>query len=123
MTKWQAAFVPESVIWVIDADHWPRAMLRAELIEHGFDAVGYETVSDAIESLPMRPPDVIVVDVRGQPMPQAAKLPRIGVPVIVVAGLADVHDLPDVDWAAVLRRPVAIGEIVDVVNDVSRRHS
>ena len=112
----------EPVIWVINADHWPRALLRGELIEHGFDAVGYETVHDAIESLPMRPPDAIVVDLLGQPVPQVAKLPMIGVPVIAIGGAIELESLPDLDLAAVLRRPVSIGEIVDVVTDACRRH-
>ena len=34
------------VIWIIDAEQWPRALLRAELIERGYDAVGYVTVRD-----------------------------------------------------------------------------
>jgi len=110
-------------VWVINADHWPRALLRGELIEHGFDAVGFETVGDASDALLMRPPDIIVIDVHGQPIPQAVNLLRIGVPVIVIAGATDVQELPDVDWAAVLRRPVSIGEIVDVVTDAARRHS
>src|SRR5215471_17474158 len=29
-----------TVVWIIDAEQWPRALLRAELIERGFDAVG-----------------------------------------------------------------------------------
>ena len=104
------------VIWVIDAEHWPRALLRAELIERGFDAVGYETVYDAIESLPLRRPDAIVVDLRGQAMPQVEKLAKVGVPVVVIGGLAELNDLPSVAWASVLRRPVSIGEIVETVS-------
>ena len=86
-------------------------MLRAELIERGFDAVGFETVDDAIFALPTRPPNGIVVDIKGQPMPQVEKLLKIGVPVIVVAGVVELVDLPQAKWEAVLRRPVAIGEI------------
>jgi DNA-binding response OmpR family regulator len=109
-------------IWIINSDHRARALLRGELMEHGFDAVGFETVSDASNALVTRPPDVIVVDVHGQPIPQTVNLLRIGVPVIVIVGATEIQDLPDVDWAAVLRRPIAIGEIVDVVIDASRRH-
>jgi DNA-binding response OmpR family regulator len=109
-------------IWIINSDHWPRALLRGELIEHGFDAVGFETLSDAFDALVTRAPDVIVVDVHGQPTPQTVNLLRIGVPVIVIAGATEMQDLPDVDWAAVLRRPISIGEIVDVVIDAARRH-
>lgn len=101
------------VVWVIDAEQWPRAMLRAELIERGFDAVGYITVRDAIESLPLRRPDAIVVDLRGQPIPQVERLLKLEVPVIVVGGTPEINDLPDGGWAAVLRRPVSLGEIAD----------
>ena len=103
------------VIWIIDTEQWPRALLRAELIERSFDAVGYETVRDAIDSLPWRHPDVIVVDLKGQPIPLLERLLKIGVPVIVVGGVPDINDLPEGGWAAVLRRPVSLGEIADTV--------
>ena len=104
-----------AVVWIIDVEQWPRAMLRAELIERGFDAVGYVTIRDAIDSLPERFPNVIVVDLRGQPMPLVERLPAIGVPVIVVGGVPEIEDLPEGGWAAVLRRPVSIGEIAERV--------
>ncbi len=103
------------VVWIIDAEHWPRALLRAELIERGFDAVGYETVRDAIDSLPWRPPGAIVVDVKGQPLPLVERLLAIGVPVIIVGGTPEISDLPKREWAAALRRPVSLGEIADRV--------
>ena len=102
-------------VWIIDADQWPRALLRAELIERGFDAVGYITVRDAIDSLPSRRPDAIVVDLRGQPLPQVERLLKIGVSVIVVGGILEINDLPEGAWAAVLRRPVSLGDIADRV--------
>lgn len=108
-----------TVVWIIDAEHWPRALLRAELIERGFDAVGYETVRDAIDSLPSRPPNAIVVDLRGQPVPQVERLLRIGVPVVIVGGVPEINDLPDAPWAAVLRRPVSLGEIAERVAAVA----
>ena len=103
------------VIWIIDAEQWPRALLRAELIERGFDAVGYVTVRDAIDSLPERRADAIVVELRGQPMPLVERLPAIGVPVIVIGGTLEVNDLSGRVWAAVMRRPVSLGEIADRV--------
>jgi len=103
------------VIWIIDAEQWPRALLRAELIERGYDAVGYITVRDAIDSLPWRKPEAIVVDLRGQPMPLVERLPKIGVPVIVVGGVPEINDLPQSDWATVLHRPVSLGDIADAV--------
>lgn len=90
-------------------------MLRAELIERGLDAVGYITVRDAIDALPERHPDAIVIDLRGQPMPLVERLPNIGVPILVVGGAVEIHDLPKGAWTAVMQRPVSIGEIADRV--------
>jgi DNA-binding response OmpR family regulator len=104
-----------AVVWVIDAEQWPRALLRAELIERGFDAVARITVRDAVESLPERLPDAIVVDLRGQPLPLVERLRGLGVPVVIVAGTPEINDLPGGEWVAVMRRPVSIGEIADRV--------
>lgn len=103
------------MVWIIDAEQWPRALLRAELIERGVDAVGYVTVRDAADSLPWRAPDAIVVDLRGQPIPLVERLLKLDVPIVVVAAAPELHDLPEGGWAAVLRRPVTIGEIAERV--------
>ena len=41
----------EVPIWIVGADHWPRALLRAELIERGYDATGFPTLEDAVTRL------------------------------------------------------------------------
>ena len=100
------------VIWIIDGEQWPRALLRAELIERGFDAVGYLTVRDAIDSLPERRPDVIVVDLRGQVPRLVERLRRLAVPIVVIGGAVELAEVAGKEeWSAVLRRPVSIGEI------------
>lgn len=114
-------FAIVKVIWIIDAEQWPRAMLRAELIERGFDAVGYITVRDAIESLPLRPPDAIVVELRGQPLGQIERLRGIGVPLVIIGGAPEINDLPSEGWEAVMRRPVSIGEIAERVASAAGR--
>ena len=103
----------QTVIWIIDAEHWPRALLRAELIERGYDAAGYETVRDAIDALPWRRPDAIVVDLRGQPIPLVERLLKLHVPLVIVGGTPEINDLPEGGWAAVMRRPVSLGDIAD----------
>jgi len=40
----------EPILWVIDSEQ-PRALLRAELIERGYDPYGFITISDALDSL------------------------------------------------------------------------
>jgi hypothetical protein len=114
-------------VWVIGSDHWPRAFLRAELIERGFDALGFERIEDALFELAMRSgprPRLVVVDVHGaRPAEKLmAALFRLGVPVVAVAGAtgaADDHP-GGRPWAALLRRPVTIGAIADVVERALR---
>jgi AmiR/NasT family two-component response regulator len=100
-------------VWIIDSEQWPRALLRAELIERGYDAVGYVTVADAS---PARFPDVIVVDLRGVTRDEVAQLFQLGVPVIGIASMPEPEWLHEFKWGALLRRPVSIGEIADRVS-------
>jgi hypothetical protein len=105
-------------VWIIDSEQWPRALLRAELIERGFDAVGYERAGDAS---PSRFPDVIVVDLHDVPRDDTARLFAVGVPVIGIASIPEPEWLREFKWGALLRRPVSIGEIADRVGDPSLR--
>jgi hypothetical protein len=109
-------------VWIVGADHWPRAYLRAELIERGYDAVGFEDVADALFELARGPaprPRLVVVDLH-EPSPAetlVAALFRLGVPVVGVAGATGTaaDHAGGRPWAALLRRPVTIGAIADVV--------
>jgi hypothetical protein len=104
-----------SVVWIIDSEQWPRALLRAELIERGYDAVGYVTVEDASRTIGSRFPDGIVLELRGVTREQVATLMNVGVPVIAIASIPEPEWLRQFPWAAILRRPVSIGEIADRV--------
>src|SRR5438445_13853181 len=104
---------PVSVVWIIDPEQWPRALLRAELIERGFDAVGYLTVADALSHLGARFPDLIVVDLRDASRDAIAQLFEVGVPIIGIAGIPEPPWRSEFKWGALLRRPTSIGEIAD----------
>jgi DNA-binding NtrC family response regulator len=103
------------VIWIIDPEQWPRALLRAELLERGYDAAGFLTVDDALRVMPMRWPDLIVADLRHLTREEAARLFGAKVPVIGLAGVAPEPWVSDLPFAAVLTRPVSLGEIADRV--------
>ena len=103
------------VIWIIDPDQWPRALLRAELIERGYDAVGYLTVDDASKTVGSRFPDAIVVDLRDVGRDDVAQLFQLGVPVIGIASMPEPEWLHEFEWGALLRRPISIGEIANGV--------
>jgi hypothetical protein len=112
----------KALVWIIDADHWPRACLRAELLERGYEAVGFVTVADALAALalrPDRPPRLAVIDLQGQPLDpkQLAPLLRAGFPILALGGINEwgtesVRDLP---WTATLRRPLSIGSVADEI--------
>jgi len=106
------------VVWIIDPEQWPRALLRAELLERGYDAVGFLTVDDALRMMPMRWPDLIVVDLRHLARQEAARLFGAKVPVIALTGVAPEPWVSGLPFAAVLQRPVSIGEIADRVEEL-----
>jgi hypothetical protein len=114
--------VPEPVVWIVDSEHWQRACLRAELIERGYDAVGFETIRDALTSLAAGSPrpQVVIIDLKGQDV--GAGQPSIfvpqGVALVGIAGAIEiaqrhVHELP---WSSLLRRPISLGAVADVVD-------
>lgn len=113
----------EPVVWIIDAEHWPRACLRAELIERGYDAVGFETVRDALVTLALprsRPPQIVIIDLAGQKADsrQLAALAQNGRAVIGIADtiVRDQQVVLELPWLALLRRPVSLGAIGDIVD-------
>jgi DNA-binding response OmpR family regulator len=109
-------------VWIVDADQWPRAYLRAELIERGYDAIGFTTLEAMLERLARRavdPPRVVVVSVEGQAVtpPRLAVLARHPTKVVLTGGAAALAAPPLRDASAdrVLPRPVSLGELADAV--------
>jgi DNA-binding response OmpR family regulator len=112
------------VVWIVSAEHWPRALLRAELIERGYDAVGFVRVADLLRAWRARRPALVVVDLAGQHGLDVAfrVWERAGVPVLGIAGAAEASwdSVRGFAWAALLRRPQTIGGIADSVDRVAR---
>jgi DNA-binding NtrC family response regulator len=113
----------EPVLWVIDSEQWPRACLRAELIERGYNPYGFITISHALNSLSKRPappkPELIVIELREQNLaPELIEAVRnLRIPVIVLGGSAELNEpvIQQNKWEVVLKRPVSLGKIADVV--------
>lgn len=109
-------------VWIVSAHQWPRAYLRAELLERGLDAVGYADLQSALaawSTSPEHAPRVIVLDLRAlvSSPEQVDVLMGIGAPLLALecatepasASLAALR--PD----AALRRPFTIGAAADRV--------
>jgi DNA-binding NtrC family response regulator len=119
----------EPVLWVIDSEQWPRACLRAELIERGYDPYGFMTIRDALVSLSWQPPpkpEVIILELRDQDLTEQLieAVRGLRIPTIILGGAAELNE-PLVharQWQVVLKRPVTLGRIADVVENIIPAH-
>jgi hypothetical protein len=118
----------KSVVWVIDAEQWPRACLRAELMERGFDAIGFEGVCQALSALDhglYERPFAMVIDLHHLALQSNEKhrLARIATPKILLGGGVELNEtwVKEADWAGVLRRPFTIGQVADAVEGLGKR--
>jgi len=119
---------PEPILWIVDTEQWPRACLRAELIERGYDAYGFVTISDALESLSKGAspkPEALVLELRGQDLtPETMdKIRSLGIPMILLGGNSELNDpiVMQHQWDTILRRPFSLGMVTDVVQKTVKR--
>jgi hypothetical protein len=103
-------------------DQWPRALLRAELREEGYDAVGARSLEEAMvyrPEVPERGP-VRLVLVEGDAVGEGALadlLARHGNPPAVLLAHAG-QEIPPGPWLRVIRRPVSIADLARVVREL-----
>ena len=100
-------------VFIIAQDWMLRAGVRAELRELGVEALGMESADDAGRALARGTmPDAVVLDAEAAAaVPQALAALARQVPMLVIASHA--VDAPQMaSAAAVLYRPVSVGEVV-----------
>jgi hypothetical protein len=101
-------------VLVVSPEHWARALVRAELRERGYDAIGAGTIEVARRE---RPVDLLVLDQhalgeRAQSVDELQS--RLGRPATVLLALG-LAEPPQGAWARVLRRPLRIGDVVAAI--------
>jgi len=110
------------VILLVLPDHWARALLRAELIERGYDTVGAPDLRTAFRfpSLgePRGPVRLVVLDEAALDGDEHRVLDLVlsehGRPPVLLLARAFQEPSPG-PWARVVRRPFALGELVAIV--------
>ena len=115
------------VVWIIDREQWPRANLRALLLDRGFDAVGFEEIDGALAALKdlhQPKPCIIVLELNAL-SPSEEELDALGclsVPVVAIAGAMEMNQdwIGKIKWAALIKRPITIGHIADKVETLVR---
>lgn len=117
-----------ATIWIIDCEQWPRACLRAELIERGYDAVGFVRlgrVTPSIRSGRRKWPAVIFLDLRGQSVKEndLELLASTGIPLVLLSGPARLYHalVHNLKTAVILKRPITLGKIADVLEEIVSR--
>jgi hypothetical protein len=109
------------VVFVIARDWKLRAAVRAELLEAGIRALGMEEVDDAGRAIAAgQMPSAIILEAVAALTGSSAMQDLVAsVPTVLVASRTEAIPLPPV--AAVLYRPVRIGEIVESVRKLLQR--
>ena len=112
--------MPAPRILVVSGKQWPRALLRAQLGEEGYDAIGAGTLARALryppEDAERGPVRVIVVDSgAAAATPAALERARQRYPDVAFVLVHRAGAVPAGPWAATLQRPVTIGDIVATV--------
>ena len=110
------------VVWIVDSQQWPRANLRALLIDRGFDAIGFIEFHQALAAWndPDQPkPGILVLELHDlSPTDEELKaLARLPIPLIALGGAVELNQdwIKEVKWRALIRRPVTIGQVAETI--------
>ena len=113
------------VIWIIDRQQWPRAYLRAELIERDIEAIGFIELSEVIAALNdpnYLKPRLIILELYDLSFTrdELDALARAGIPMIALGGAVELNEelVRNFKWATVIRRPFTIGNVADVIEEI-----
>ncbi|SPF38595.1 hypothetical protein SBDP1_200069 [Syntrophobacter sp. SbD1] len=91
------------------------------MIERGYEVEGFESIFHAVVMLfreIVEKPAAIILEIISLPYNSAEldELALIGAPVILLTGVYEDREVIDrLKWAAVLRRPFTIGQVVSTV--------
>ena len=117
----------EPRIWVISTQHWPRALIYAELLERGYEVEGFENCVDASLALESRfsaRPHLILLELVDQPpVPICFEaFENAGIPIILLGGSQELTEevLSRFKSSVILKRPYSIGEVCDFAEKVIR---
>ena len=119
-----------TVVWIIEAEQWPRAYLIAELADRGLGAIGYLHLSEAVADLRagLTPrPGAIILELRDQYVEPSLIDALVGseVPVVLLTGAFERDERINEGhgWAAVMKRPFTVGSVADKVQEIAASDS
>ncbi len=115
------------IVWIIASHQWLRACLRAELLERGFEALGYTEIRQALRALcndRLAKPQIIVLDLCDQCFSryQLEILTGTGIPILVLGRALDLSEpvVQEMRWAGIMKRPFLISAVLDRIEQLAR---
>ncbi len=115
------------MVWIIQTEHWPRAYLRAELIERGFQAIGFQRMQEAFAALRhgiYENPFLLVIDLRDSALEEReiTALSHLSIPKILLGSALVLNEtwIDRIIGALLIKRPFTIGELADLVETLWR---
>jgi AmiR/NasT family two-component response regulator len=116
---------PLKRVWVIDRQHWPRALLCGELLESGLEVVGFAFLEEALAALEQAAalqPDLIVIELKGlgEAVDEGlARLSSMNIPIMLLGGAVELNKevVRLGEWVAILKRPFTLGRVVRLVSE------
>lgn len=120
-----------SRILIAGKDWQARTLLRAQLLEEGFDVEAHETVADALASLESTPsaPDLFLADISqsddltGEVEALAAGSRKTPIWIIASRAFITEKGLSGRGFEMILLRPVDVGELVDQIRQRLERQA
>jgi len=116
--------MPPQRILLVMPEHWPRALLRAELIERGYDVVGAPDLATALLARPVEkgrgPVLAILIDQDALVEPQSnlfdLLVSRYRNPRLVLLARTQLKTPPG-PWDKIVPKPALIGQIANAVSE------
>jgi len=112
------------VVLLVLPDHWPRALLRAELVERGYDAVGvpdlrtvfrWPSLAEGRGTVRLVVLDEMAVEGEERWILDQVLAEHGRPPVVLLARARE--ESPVGPWARVVRRPFTLGDVVAIVEE------
>ena len=118
----------EPLIWIIDSQQWTRALMRAELINRGFETIGFETINQALAAYhhpDFQKPHLIILELFGSSFRPGdfIKLASLKAKRILLGGIVQLNNkqVKRFRWHAIFRRPFTVGSVADMVGELLKK--
>jgi CheY-like chemotaxis protein len=115
-------------ILLVDDESSIRYLMTTVLVHSGYHVDAVEDGLVAWKALQAKPYDLLITDhnmpnITGVELVRSLRSARMALPVVMVTGTVPAHELaqnPSLQLAAVLKKPIAIDQLLDTVENVLR---